>query len=175
MRYVALFRGVNVGTAKALAMPRLREVFESLGHADVQTVLRSGNVVYTGSTPVDKAAKQIETALEEQCGLSSSVLVLTAARLARIAEANPLLDLSSDPARLLVTVLYDPADAKRLTAPDPESIAPDVLRVGKEAVYQWLPNGISKSRVPSAFWKPAKAPVTGRNWRTIGKLVELSG
>lgn len=173
-RYVALFRGVNVGTAKQVSMPGLREVFESLGYTEVRTILRSGNVVFTGSGSAAKAACSIESALLEQHGVQSSALVLTGKALARIAEANPLCNTASDPSRLLVTVLYDPADATRLSAPDPEEIAPDVLAIGARAVYQWLPDGISRTRVPPQFWKPARSPVTGRNWRTIEKLVQLS-
>jgi uncharacterized protein (DUF1697 family) len=40
-RRVAFLRGINVGTAKRIAMADLRELFESLGHDAVRTVLNS--------------------------------------------------------------------------------------------------------------------------------------
>ena len=45
-RSVALFRGINVGRAKQVAMPDLREVFADLGYREIETLLRSGNVVF---------------------------------------------------------------------------------------------------------------------------------
>ena len=47
-RYVALFRGINVGKAKRIAMADLRALLEKLGYTDVRTLLNSGNAVFTG-------------------------------------------------------------------------------------------------------------------------------
>ena len=47
VRYVALFRGINVGRAKRVAMADLRTLFEGLGYGDVRTLLNSGNVVFS--------------------------------------------------------------------------------------------------------------------------------
>ncbi|MEV4390182.1 DUF1697 domain-containing protein, partial [Micromonospora sp. NPDC049580] len=44
-RYVALLRGVNVGTTR-LAMADLRRIVTDLGHEDVATYLQSGNVAF---------------------------------------------------------------------------------------------------------------------------------
>ena len=44
-RYVALLRGINVGKARQIGMPRLTEVLAARGHENVRTHLRSGNVV----------------------------------------------------------------------------------------------------------------------------------
>ena len=44
--YIALLRGINVGKAKRIAMADLRALLEGLGHADVATLLNSGNVVF---------------------------------------------------------------------------------------------------------------------------------
>ena len=48
-RYVALFRGINVGKAKRIAMADLRALLEKLGYTDVKTLLNSGNAVFTGA------------------------------------------------------------------------------------------------------------------------------
>ena len=47
-RYVALFRGINVGKAKRIAMADLRTLLDKLGYTDVRTLLNSGNAVFTG-------------------------------------------------------------------------------------------------------------------------------
>jgi uncharacterized protein (DUF1697 family) len=38
-RYVALFRGINVGKAKRIAMADLRALLQKLGFTDVRTLL----------------------------------------------------------------------------------------------------------------------------------------
>ena len=43
--YVALLRGINLGSKRRVAMADLRELLEGLGYDDVRTHLQSGNVV----------------------------------------------------------------------------------------------------------------------------------
>jgi uncharacterized protein (DUF1697 family) len=43
--YVAFLRGINVGRNNQVSMADLKRVVEGVGHADVRTHLRSGNVV----------------------------------------------------------------------------------------------------------------------------------
>ena len=45
-RHIALLRGINVGTAKRIAMAELRAAMESLGYGNVKTLLNSGNAVF---------------------------------------------------------------------------------------------------------------------------------
>ncbi|MGH3855119.1 MAG: DUF1697 domain-containing protein [Pseudonocardiaceae bacterium] len=62
--YVALFRGINVGRAKRVAMADLRALFTDLGYDGVRTVLQSGNVVFHTAGPLAAdAAARIESAL----------------------------------------------------------------------------------------------------------------
>src|SRR6187455_453211 len=100
-RHVALLRGINVGTAKRVAMADLRELVEGLGFGDVRTLLNSGNVVFTakGKAAVDAAAR-IEQGLTTRCGVSARVTVVSAAELAEAVARNPLGKLADDPSRL---------------------------------------------------------------------------
>jgi uncharacterized protein (DUF1697 family) len=172
--YVALLRGINVGRAKRVSMADLRAAFASLGYTDVQTVLQSGNVLFTGADRLGPTAGRLaETALEQQSGVRASVLVLPASDVQAIARDNPLLDVASDPSRLLVTFLAEPPDATRITLPAAAALDPEVLRVGSRALYQWCPDGLLASRVPPAFWKQFATTVTTRNWRTVTRIVDL--
>lgn len=173
-RSIALLRGINVGTAKQVSMADLAEVFRSQGHTDVTTVLRSGNVVFAHAAPLGAgAADDLQTAIAAATGVSSSVLVVDALTLRAIIEANPLLDVGTDHSRLVVGFVSGRPDPA--VAPDPASLAPEQLVVGQRAVYQWCPDGISKSRVPPAFWRQVAPLVTVRNWRTVLRLAELVG
>ena len=43
-RYIALLRGINVGTKPRIDMKALIEIFEAIGYTEVNTYINSGNV-----------------------------------------------------------------------------------------------------------------------------------
>ena len=171
VRYVALLRGINVGTAKRIAMSDLRESFASLGYTGVRTVLQSGNVVFDSATPVD--ASRLEEHIERSTGVRAGVVVVDADRFRAIAAANPLLEIADDPARLLVTFLETVPDPAGLELPGDEELAPERLVFGEHAVYQWLPDGVLASKLPPRFAAALGPRVTARNWRTVQKILPL--
>ncbi|MCU1557235.1 MAG: hypothetical protein JWN09_1230 [Microbacteriaceae bacterium] len=170
--YVALLRGINVGTAKSVSMAELAKVFEGLGFDRVTTVLRSGNVVFSSSHKLQAdAAASIESAVLAATGVQSSVLLLAARDFAAIAEANPLLDIATDGSKSFVTFVT--ALPSGLEIPDAAALAPETLAVGTAAVYQWMPDGSQQTKVPKSFWKQFDSPVTARNGNTVQKILVL--
>lgn len=169
---VALLRGINVGTAKPVSMADLLTVFDGLGFDQVRTILRSGNVVFAspGALPADAAAT-IERAILAATGVQTSVLVITAREFTAIAEANPLLDIATDGSKLFITFVG--AMPLELEVLDGEALAPELMVVGQAAVYQWIPQGSLKTKVPRPFWKQFDATVTTRNWNTVQKVLAL--
>lgn len=168
---IALLRGINVGKAKRIAMADLRALVAGLGHARVRTVLNSGNVLF-GAARGDTArlAAAIEAAIAARCGFASRVVVVTAADLAAIVRENPLLDVATNPSRLLVAFVAKPA---ALDAAGPllrEPWAPDALAVGSRAAYLWCPDGVIDSRLAQAFGRQLGEAATTRNWSTVLKL-----
>lgn len=170
-RSVALLRGINVGTAKAIAMADLRLCFEGLGFTGVRTLLRSGNVVFDADEPVDSA--RLESAIEAATGVRAGVVVVDGARLRRIVAENPLARFVTDPSRALVYFLDAVPDDTGLGRPSDEALLPERLAFGPHAVYQWCPDGISASRVPPKFFAGLGTTATGRNLRTVEKIVAL--
>ncbi len=172
VKYVALLRGINVGTAKSVSMAELAAVFGRLGYTGVRTLLRSGNVVFEagGALPAD-AASVIEAAVLAATGVQSSVLVLDSATFAAIADTNPLLDVATDGSKSFVTFVNPMPEAVEI--PDAEALHPEILRLGEAAVYQWFPDGSMQTRVPKAFWKQFRGVVTARNWNTVVKIKDL--
>ena len=47
---IALIRGINVGKSNRIAMADLKSLLTDLGHADVRTLLNSGNAVFRSKT-----------------------------------------------------------------------------------------------------------------------------
>jgi uncharacterized protein (DUF1697 family) len=175
VKHVALLRGINVGKAKRVAMADLRALVEGLGYTDVRTLLNSGNVVFTAPGADAKAAARIEAALVKETGVSARVLVLTGGELSAIVDQNLLGEATAEPSRLLVTVLADGADRKKLAAVEKEEWAPEKVAVGTRAVYSWHPAGLSGGTLADALAKALGDAATGRNWSTIMKLHALAG
>ena len=153
-------------------MADLAAVFTALGFTSVTTVLRSGNVVFASRAvvPVDAAA-HVEAAVLTATGVQSSVLLLDSALFSAILDANPLATVATDGSKSFVTFVRSMPAALEL--PDARALAPERLTVGPAAVYQWMPEGSLKTRVPKSFWKQFDAPVTARNWNTVQKLRAL--
>ena len=149
-------------------MAVLREVFAEAGGADVRTLLNSGNVVFTASEPVDVAA--LERRVAAETGVSTSILVLDAAGLRRIVAAMPpSFPEHVDESRLVIAFMSSvPSDAAI-----PPGLEPELIVIGRDAVYQWLPDGVSKTQLKPAFWRQFPPETTARNLRTVKKLLEL--
>lgn len=173
-RHVALLRGINVGKAKRIAMADLRALVEGLGYGEVRTLLNSGNVVFTAAASAkgDPAAR-IEEAIESKLGIRSRVTVVSAVEVAAAVADNPLLDIATNPSRLMVAVLNDRADRPRLEALLQQQWAPDVLALGDRVAYLWCPESILESKLVDAVGRLLRDAVTTRNWATLLKLHAL--
>lgn len=172
-RCVALFRGINVGTAKRIAMADLRALFERLGYRDVRTLLNSGNVVFTTTKDPASVAPRIERAVAERLGVQSRVTVLTAKQLADAVGGNPLTKTGRNPSLLLILVPRDAAALSEAGKLAKHDWKPEALSVGKGAAYLWCANGINKS----ALWLEINRVLgdrgTSRNMATMTKLLAL--
>jgi uncharacterized protein (DUF1697 family) len=168
---IALFRGINVGHAKRIAMDDLRKLMEDLGFSNVNTLLNSGNAVFEASKPkVGEIASNIEASVQKKFGFPVKVVVVKAGELSAIIEANPLPQSSRDPSKFFVAFAASAgtmAKAKPLLA-DPWT--PEVLALGKKAAYLWCPDGIIESKLARAFGRVTGDEATMRNWATVLKL-----
>jgi uncharacterized protein (DUF1697 family) len=183
-RYVALLRGINVGTAKRVAMADLRALVEGLGFGEVRTLLNSGNVVFSAAGASARAADgremawRIEKALETKLGVIARVIVVGAPELAAVVAANPLEKIADNPSRLLVGILGDPADRERLAEIARKDWGKERIALGTgaaaRAFYMWTPNGVIQSELNGAVSRALKDGVTSRNWATIQKLKTMT-
>jgi uncharacterized protein (DUF1697 family) len=172
--YVALLRGINVGTAKRVAMADLRAVIESLGYADARTLLNSGNAVFSCPRALKKSAAQdLQAALQKKTGVSSRFTLRSAAELDQVIRANPLLDVGTDHSRLFVAFVTDQDDIAKLEPLLEQPWKPESLALGPGVAYIWCPNGLTESRASGAVGKALGDGVTVRNWATVMKLSEL--
>ncbi len=168
---IALFRGINVGKAKRVGMADLRAMMEGMGYHEVRTLLNSGNVIFDAPKGEDRTiASRTEKALSQKMGISAGVVVVSADELQDIIEANPLPKATAEPARFLLAIFQNTADAVRLKPLMSMPWSPEALALGRRAAYVWCPGGILKSRLLQAVNRAMGDLVTTRNWTTITKL-----
>ncbi|MEW7848362.1 DUF1697 domain-containing protein [Massilia aurea] len=169
-RYIALLRGVNVGRAKRIAMADLRKLVESLGYTGVRSLLNSGNIVFDAAVPPVNAAQAIEEAMILRLGVGARVFVFARQEVAEIIDDNPLLHLADDHARLFAFLLAGEPQRTLALALCGQNWAPEVVAIGRRAVYVWCPTGLLDSAAAAALGKHLGNGATSRNWNTMTKL-----
>jgi len=173
-RYVALFRGINVGKAKRIAMADLRALLAKLGYTDIQTLLNSGNAVFTGAAgSAAQHAERIRTAVSRKLGVDALVIIKSRKDLDGIVAGNALQDLATDASRLLVAVTNHPRELVKVAQLAKIAWGDERLHVGKHAAYMWCANGILESKLAVALLKDLDEAGTTRNWATLNKIHAL--
>lgn len=176
VRYVALFRGINVGKAKRLAMADLRALLGKLGYSQVATLLNSGNAVFsaTGGTAAAHAGR-IREAVSRKLGVDALVIVKSAREIGGIISANALEKIATDPSRLLVAITQDSRALAKVAALADAKWGEERVHFGKHAAYVWCAHGILESRLASALLAKLDETGTTRNWATVNRIHALMG
>lgn len=171
IRYVALFRGINVGKAKRIAMAELRVLLGELGYTSVKTLLNSGNAVFAAdSTPTRDLAKTIRNAVREKLRVDAHVVVKSAKEVDAIVKGNALVKVATDASRLLVAVADDAKALAAVKALESLPWGAERIHVGKHAAYLWCANGILESKAAVALLGGLRDVGTTRNWATLQKI-----
>ncbi len=171
---IALLRGINVGGHNKLPMAQLREIAASIGMADVQTYIQSGNLV--GSTDGDPSAvgPALAQAITRATGLSVPVIVRTGGDWAALVAANPFPAVVEPGKHVHVICLPAPA-SESLRGFDSSVFAPEECAVLGSQIYLHLPDGLGRSKLVIAVNRfPEAAAGTARNWNTVQQLAELA-
>lgn len=174
-RFVALLRGINVGSHRRVAMPALRDVLEAAGHENVATLLQSGNVVLDATGSAKALGPALEALIDRELGVDPLVVVRTHQELAAVVAGNPFPEAADDPKRFQVSFLSakpKAAIAREIEAGDwgGERVAFD----GRHA-YAWHKDGMQRSKLARALTdRTLGVTATARNWTTVCKLEEMS-
>lgn len=174
---IALLRGVNVGGHGRLPMAQLRTIAESCGHRAVRSYIQSGNLVFDRADPdLLTVARGLERAIREVAGVSTTAVLRTREQFLRVAARHPFEDHALELKHLHVVFLSGALDRDHLAAFDPADFAPEEVELVGEELYLHVPGGMAKTKVSQAFLdRRLGVSGTGRNWRTVGKLLELVG
>jgi uncharacterized protein (DUF1697 family) len=170
-RYVALLRAINVG-GHVVKMDRLRALFKELGFADVETLIASGNVLFSSSARNAAALEEkIERHLETALGYEVTTFVRTPGEMQAVAEFDPFPGLVEEGHTLSVAFLKQYPGKQVTDRLHGMRTDYDELRVHGRELY-WLARGRSSD---SVIWrtpmeKVLGGPATSRNVTTVRKL-----
>ncbi|MBS0266694.1 MAG: DUF1697 domain-containing protein [Planctomycetes bacterium] len=175
-RFVVLLRGVNVGKNNRVPMARFVAVLEELGYRAVQTVLNSGNAVFTasGRDPAKHAA-QIATAIDREFQVTTPVIVKSASEFLSIVSETPSTPTEGQQSRFLVVLSMDAARIAELEGLRSLVQTSERLWITPRAAYIAFAGGILESPTGKSLLGPKWQHLTTRNWGTIRKLAALCG
>jgi uncharacterized protein (DUF1697 family) len=179
VRRIALLRGVNVGGNKMVAMADLRALVTRLGFGDVQSVLQSGNLIFSvrgAARSCSSLEGHLEKEVEKALGLKADFHVRTADEWQSVIAGNPFrAEAASDPGHLLVTFFKAPLVTANVTALRAAITGPERLHADGRHLYMVFPDGMGDSKAARLIDKKLAARGTARNWNTVVKLSALAG
>jgi uncharacterized protein (DUF1697 family) len=171
-RYVAFLRAINVG-GHTVKMVELRQHFVTLGFANVETFIASGNVLFDcPSARSDELERQIEGHLHTVLGYAVATFLRTARDMADVTAYDPFPALASQPdSRRYVGFLHDePSDAsiRKLMTLQSEI---DTFHIHRRELYWHCRTRQSDSAFSGAVLeKTLGRPATLRNVTTVRKI-----
>lgn len=173
MKYIAFLRGINVG-GKIVKMDRLREVLGAAGFENVKTYIQSGNVVLESELRDESDVRALieETVAREF--FPTPVMVRTRDEVKRLYDSNPFADQEFEEKWFHLVFLDEeltPEKTELLLAQQCDT--EEYATAGRE-IYCLLRAGVADSTLGKRFLETKlKVSATARNWRTIGKVLEL--
>jgi uncharacterized protein (DUF1697 family) len=107
-------------------------------------------------------------------GFKPRVILLTIGQLNAAVEANPYPQAKREPKALHLFFLADDAinvdsDALNVLKKDSEQFA-----LVDRVFYLYAPEGIGRSKLAARVENLLGVPLTARNWRTVGKVLQLA-
>ena len=180
MRYLALLRGINVGTNGRIRMDALKRLLEEAGLTDVSTYIQSGNVLFCSDLPEFAAKAAIERALQGGASITTTAVLRTEQELAHILQNCPFSPeqivhaqaANAEGESLYVCLLPQAPDASLRDSLAVLDAGSDAFAIIGREVYLLLSQSIRLSKLAQKLQK--RLPdMTVRNWNTMEKLNEL--
>ena len=172
---IAFLRGINVGGHNRMKMAELRDVFSSLGYADVRTYIQSGNVVFESpETDEEPLRSAIERAIDDAFGYDVTVMVRTREALESVVADAPFDGPAGDGVKRYVTFLNEvPGEAGAATLEAAQSDAEAFNLCDREVYSELDKDALGDGRFTDAG-KTLGIAATRRNWEVVQAVLELA-
>ncbi|HUH03221.1 MAG TPA: DUF1697 domain-containing protein [Kofleriaceae bacterium] len=172
-RYVALLGSINVG-GNRLKMAELREALEREDFEEVETVVASGNVLFShDERPSEGLAEKIEHVVRDRFDINTFAAVRSRDELAAAIDNNPFAE--DGEAKFVHTIfLEEELDRAAFEAFAAGYDGPERLAPGKHEFFVDFREGVGRSTLDPAMRKakPVKGRATARNIRSLRRILE---
>ncbi|MFT5142892.1 MAG: hypothetical protein ACI80V_002004 [Rhodothermales bacterium] len=173
--WIALFRGINVGGNNILKMAELRSDLESLNLKNVRSYIQSGNVIFDSAAgTASSLAERIGALVHKQHGFQPSIFILKRDDLLSAVASNPFPGAVSEPKTLHFFFLQESAANPDFSAIEKAKAETESYRLMDRVFYLHAPDGIGRSKLAANAEKYLGVAGTGRNYRTVDKLLSLA-
>jgi len=174
-RFVAFLRAINVG-GHVVKMDQLRQLFEALGFAKVETFIASGNVIFEAkSKDTNALQRRIEKHLHQALGYEVVTFLRTLEELDKVANHRPFVESEMKrPGNTLYVGFIADTPAKAV-AQKVEGLVTDVdyLKVTGRELYWLLRTSFSDSKLSGAILERALGmKATIRNINTVQRILK---
>jgi uncharacterized protein (DUF1697 family) len=174
-RFIALFRGINVGEKNRLTMQDLTALLARLGCENIRTYIQSGNVVLDhAAADAGALAAAIKVELRSSLNVDSEVLLLTVPALKAAMDNNPYANLNVDASTIHLGFLAARPLLANLDTLANIKAPSEQYHLTGEVFYLYAPDGVGRSKLAANAERLLGVPMTDRNWRTVCKLWEMA-
>ncbi len=180
MRYIAFFRGINVGGKNIVKMASLKQLFCDIGFEAVQTYIQSGNVIFETDKSEEDIFPMLIKAFTASFGFACAVMLRTADEVMEIAQNMPFTGeelaeaaaANPDVEHVYVYMADGEPNADELANILAHYSGEDKVLVKRREIYLLCQQSIRDSKLAGALAK-LKMPLTARNLKTINNLCAL--
>jgi uncharacterized protein (DUF1697 family) len=174
--FVALLRGINVGSTRKVPMADLRALCLKLGWQRPETYIQSGNLIVDAHGDSQKVRRGLEQELGTRFGFAVDVVVRAAADWNAYVKANPFADDADALAKMVHLYLSrDPLAAGAADRLKERAHAGERICIGGAALWiDYGTSGVAGTKLtPGLIDKACGSPTTGRNWNSVLKISDM--
>jgi uncharacterized protein (DUF1697 family) len=171
--FVALLRGINVGSSRKVPMAALRELCVKRGLKRPETYIQSGNLILGAEADADGLRLLLEQAIAKQFGFAVDVVVRKASGWGKYIASNPFAgEADFLPNWLHLYLSRDRLNTGAAKMLDQRARNGERIRVAGGALWiDYGANGVAGSKLtPAQIDKACGSPATGRNWNSVLKI-----
>lgn len=173
--FVALLRGINIGSSKKVAMPILVKLFENLGFTNVSHLLNTGNIIFsTEHNETLNNTDHIQNEIRKIFGFEAPVTLIEYSTIEQLIKDNPFSNLSIDgDTKAYVTFIKKPKGDIHENTKALENLGVEVLLSTNDLICYTLNHTLIPTvKVMETLDSLFKKEVTTRNWNTIIKIYQ---
>jgi uncharacterized protein (DUF1697 family) len=176
--FVALLRGINVGSARKVSMAVLREMCIKHGLTRPETYIQSGNLIVDAETDAEGLRVLLEQAVKEQFGFAVDVVVRSSSAWAKYLPANPFArEADIAPNKLHLYLSRDRLSSGAAKILEQRAQSGELIRAAGGGLWiDYGTSGVAGSKLtPALIDKACGSPATGRNWNSVLKIQAMIG